>query len=151
MFFVVFFVFLFSSDFSREAILEWVQLADFYQWPHIQLFESWDDLLRRLTTTDLASISRSMSLHNAKDEIFIRDSWTSILTTVTKGANVRKSASIESHSRLRTTELTEVSGLDAVIASKSTLPVDLNEQLLSQYGITLTPGCSSESQIHSNE
>jgi hypothetical protein len=31
-----------NNEFSYEAVLEWVRLSDFYVWPHIRQFSSWD-------------------------------------------------------------------------------------------------------------
>ena len=45
---------------NREAERFWYSLADFYTWPHVQYFDSAQDLAEKLLTTDLAAVSRAM-------------------------------------------------------------------------------------------
>jgi hypothetical protein len=37
-----------NNDFDKDAILEWITLADFYQWPHVTRFESFEELFTLL-------------------------------------------------------------------------------------------------------
>lgn len=57
----------------------WIQFADFYQWPHIVLFDSWEDLFRKLVTADLNDIHEKMMAYNAKQEQVLRRQWLDIL------------------------------------------------------------------------
>jgi hypothetical protein len=34
-----------NNDNDEEAIKYWLQLSDFYVWPHIQTYDSWEDLI----------------------------------------------------------------------------------------------------------
>ena len=49
-----------NDEFDERAIRWWIQFADFYEWPHIRTFDSFDDLLRQLAdpALDLEQISR---------------------------------------------------------------------------------------------
>jgi hypothetical protein len=33
-----------NNEFDEEAIKYWISFADFYVWPHIETFDSWDEL-----------------------------------------------------------------------------------------------------------
>ena len=49
---------------SPEAVRYWLGLCDWYHWPHVVLFDSWDDLMSKLLRTDLVAVSASMKHHN---------------------------------------------------------------------------------------
>ena len=148
-------------EFTRDAIFEWVQLADFYTWPHIQLFDSWDDLLQQLTTTDLAAVSRQMAQHNAQDKRDITRSWESILATISAGAAAKdKANSYYSNNVQATSSLLRGVAEDASVVSTSlgrsvsssvsrSLPEDPNWPLQSQYGVSLVPGCTAAMESQS--
>jgi hypothetical protein len=65
-----------NNEFSREAVLEWIKLADFYQWPHIQQFDTWEELYTMLySTADFPAISRAMHTHNVAEAVEVRERW----------------------------------------------------------------------------
>jgi hypothetical protein len=35
-----------NNDVDEDAIKYWLQFSDFYVWPHIQTYDSWEDLVR---------------------------------------------------------------------------------------------------------
>ena len=73
---------------NTNASLEyWLGHADFYVFPHVQLFDSWDDLLRQLATTSLREVSERMRAHNAEQRREQLDTWREILTTANAVAN----------------------------------------------------------------
>ena len=43
-----------------EAEMYWIQFSDFYDWPHIQLFDDFHHLKRLLLTADFNSIHNLM-------------------------------------------------------------------------------------------
>lgn len=45
-----------NDDIHKEAALAWLQFSDFYQWPHIIIFTSWDHLMELLRTTDFKAV-----------------------------------------------------------------------------------------------
>jgi hypothetical protein len=55
-----------NNDRDKEAFLYWIRFADFYQWPHILTFESWDDLGSLTNATDWNKISTQMREENAQ-------------------------------------------------------------------------------------
>lgn len=64
-----------NNEFDQEAIKYWISYADFYQWPHITQFGSWDELLQKMRAADLKEISKAMFAHNLKMKKDLVDSW----------------------------------------------------------------------------
>lgn len=71
-----------NNEFDRNAIRYWLQFSDFYQWPYITYFNSTDDLVEKLTQTNLDEISRSMKIYNAKLKERLYEQWEDILRRV---------------------------------------------------------------------
>lgn len=71
-----------NNEDSFDAILEWIKLADFYSFPFTIQFQSWDELIRLLQTTDLQAVSRSMLDFNRQEEFRIRNKWLDVLDKV---------------------------------------------------------------------
>ena len=74
-------------DQDPEAEMYWMQLADFYDWPHIIQFDSYDHLKDLLLTTDLNAVSANM-----KDEMALRNlqstqSWCDISKRIVSKTN----------------------------------------------------------------
>ncbi|KAJ1451068.1 hypothetical protein M885DRAFT_621165 [Pelagophyceae sp. CCMP2097] len=67
-----------NNDVDREAMAKWLQLSDFYQWPHITIFHSLDDAVQKLQSADLDGISRLMEVENARVKASILDQWQGI-------------------------------------------------------------------------
>jgi hypothetical protein len=67
-----------NSD-SDEAYQYWLQLADFYTWPHVTIFNSFDELFRKLKLLDLNVISEKMSKFNKIKEANMLANWCQIL------------------------------------------------------------------------
>mmetsp|Transcript_18555 Transcript_18555/g.31096 ORF Transcript_18555/g.31096 Transcript_18555/m.31096 type:complete len:233 (-) Transcript_18555:210-908(-) len=106
-----------NDDSSEQAILAWISLADFYQWPHIQQFDSWQELFRMLVAagvghapTTLSSFSssdkssRSLSLQqiseqmgafNRQEDTRIRAEWSRILTNIRRHKEKRQREQVE--------------------------------------------------------
>ena len=40
-----------NDEVSRVAVLQWISLSDFYIWPHISQFNSWEELFTLLVRT----------------------------------------------------------------------------------------------------
>ena len=47
-----------NDDRNKDAFLHWIRYADFYQWPHILTFDTWDGLLLLLDATDWDAVSK---------------------------------------------------------------------------------------------
>jgi hypothetical protein len=62
---------------SLEAIKFWLAKSDFYMWPHITPFDSWEDLLVKLEAADLNAISALMRAENKRVMTKLKADWMS--------------------------------------------------------------------------
>ena len=69
----------------------WMRLADFYQWDHINYFDSWEDLFHKLASVDLVAISKAMRATNAQQRKELVSKWKQILSVVTTSRDVNDS------------------------------------------------------------
>jgi len=76
-----------NNDFDRNAIKYWLNFSDFYQWPHIIYYESFDDLVHRLHTTDFNMISVKMKIYSSQVKQMLLEKWRGILTNIKKNSN----------------------------------------------------------------
>jgi hypothetical protein len=79
------------NDDSDEALKYWLTYADYYQWPFITVFESFDDLLIKLKTLDLNEISNKMKKYNKVREAILIDNWCRVLKHDTRDQSIPKS------------------------------------------------------------
>ena len=79
------------NDDLNEAYSYWLQYADYFQWPFITEFESWDDLIYKLKNFDLKKISDSMAQFNKIREADLLNNWCKILKRKDKTASIPKS------------------------------------------------------------
>jgi replicative DNA helicase len=42
----------------------WLKFSDFYQFPHLILFDSWEDLIQKSITTNFQEVSQKMKEYN---------------------------------------------------------------------------------------
>jgi hypothetical protein len=75
-----------NSRSDAAALRHWLALCDFYHFPHITYFESWDDLVRKLRAADLAAISARMAAANSRLLAELRDTWRRLVGRMFKGA-----------------------------------------------------------------
>ncbi|CAF2971241.1 unnamed protein product [Rotaria sp. Silwood2] len=71
-----------NNDLDRTAIRYWLNFSDFYQWPHIIYYESIEDLIEKLTSTDFRMISKKMKKYNKQVETNVFEKWKHILNNV---------------------------------------------------------------------
>jgi hypothetical protein len=67
---------------SFEANKYWNSFADHYSYPHVVLFDSWSDLVQKLSSANFRRISDSMRLFNAKRKNHIANKWLSFMYDV---------------------------------------------------------------------
>lgn len=53
-----------NNDRDRVSIRYWLNFSDFYQWPHVIYYDSTDDLIQKLDSTDFRMISKQMNEYN---------------------------------------------------------------------------------------
>ena len=67
------------NDVSNSSVLRhWLQFADFYQWPEIILFDSWEDLISKIDSTDLSVVSEKMGLYRKQQIERVTNTWSDI-------------------------------------------------------------------------
>jgi len=71
-----------NNDRNRTAIRYWLNFSDFYQWPHIIYYESTDDLIRKLDTTDFQMVSQKMKEYNTQFRQSLLTKWKEILNNI---------------------------------------------------------------------
>jgi hypothetical protein len=50
-----------NNDADEAAVKYWLQFSEFYQWPHVQTFDSWDQLISKCAqTVPLLSVAGCM-------------------------------------------------------------------------------------------
>lgn len=112
-----------NNELSREALLEWVQLADFYVYPNITTFKSFNDLVTLISeyriNDKLKQISDAMISYADALQSETMEKWRIIL------------------SKART------STYEAKRSSRK-LPASFSEALRFAYGATLSDGCVGE-------
>eukprot|EP00741_Cyanophora_paradoxa_P007298 tig00001098_g7059.t1 len=73
----------FAHDPNSDAcpdVAFWARLADFYVWPHVRTFDSWEELLDALSDRDaLRETSARMAEHNACLEADVAEAWARVL------------------------------------------------------------------------
>ncbi|CAF0809119.1 unnamed protein product [Adineta ricciae] len=71
-----------NNDRDRTSVRYWLNFSDFYQWPHVTYYDSTDDLVQKLTTTDFPSISKKMKEHNKQVKENLLTKWKEILDNI---------------------------------------------------------------------
>ncbi|CAF1339882.1 unnamed protein product [Didymodactylos carnosus] len=71
-----------NNDYDIAAVKYWLKFADFYQWPHIILYESIEDLIQKLETTDLMAVSAKMKTYNEDVKLDLLNKWNGILKRI---------------------------------------------------------------------
>ena len=61
--------------------MEWISLADYYQFPHVVQFDSLEDCLIniKIASTDLNEVSMKMEQHNVIRKYDLSGKWSQIL------------------------------------------------------------------------
>ena len=77
-----------NNEKDKDAIKYWIKYADFYTFPHIILYNSVDDLIFKMETTDLNIVSDKMKKYNVEFKKELLNKWKPILKNIyTNSAN----------------------------------------------------------------
>jgi hypothetical protein len=68
-----------NDEHSEEAVRWWLQWSDFYVFPHVILFDSWEDAAQKLAAVDLTAVSRSMRAFSDEQEAAVKEQWAGLL------------------------------------------------------------------------
>ncbi len=41
-----------NNELNATVVRQWLSFSDFYHWPHVILFDSWEDLAQKLDAAD---------------------------------------------------------------------------------------------------
>lgn len=125
-----------NDEFTHDAILEWVKLADFYQWPHIAVFDTWEQLFAQLgDKSQLHTISAQMGAYNVQEETQIKSKWLKMLNKI-QARKVHRKQAFSQAARGDSNNPSQVASENTI--KDMVLPVDVNDALQQQYGYTLS-------------
>lgn len=118
-----------NDEYDPDALKAWLALSDFYQWPGIAQFKSFEDLFAQLQQalyppqTTLVAMSKMMKEYSTQVEDKLTQDWQMILQK------------IREHKQQR------------IMEGEQALPVDINEALIKNYGIRLRDGdCEAQDE-----
>lgn len=60
----------------------WIHLCDFYVFPHVQYFDSWEDLVDKLRTVDMQSVSKAMLEYSEEQRFEIVEKWKQVVRRI---------------------------------------------------------------------
>jgi hypothetical protein len=119
-----------NDDYNVTAILEWIQLSDFYQFPHIIQFNTFEEFIllqRNSSIIELHNdISNKMKLYNNEHrKHYINNKWSDIINKIRNFKNNKIKSNIRSESN----------------GNSQLLPLNINEALRREYDIALSNEC----------
>jgi hypothetical protein len=78
-----------NDEFDEAAVRYWLGFSDFYVFPHVLLFDSWEHLVALLQGTDLEGVSKQMLAASAEQETAVAAQWERIFTSLPRAAERR--------------------------------------------------------------
>eukprot|EP01080_Neovahlkampfia_damariscottae_P007290 gene7290-11609_t len=79
-----------NQETSRESMDYWWQYADFYQFPHITYFDSFEEIPAILEKMNFKQISDNMKAHNVKTLAALKKKWIDQFNNSLKGQKGKK-------------------------------------------------------------
>ena len=67
---------------NRRALQYWLKFADFYQWPGIIYFDSWEDLLDKIEFANFREASHTMRIYRQEQMSIVRETWKQVFDRV---------------------------------------------------------------------
>ena len=74
-----------QENVDKESEYYWLQLADFFQWPHLTYFDDFKDLERKLEEADFNKIHELMMKENERRSKEFSNNWCKVLNKIEKG------------------------------------------------------------------
>lgn len=123
-----------NDEIDANAILEWIQLSDFYQWPHITQFDSWQELFELVHPSHsnfntMKFTSLKMQSYNKEEKSKIFDAWMDILQKIQQFQKFGESGA---------------GSLFDLFHHNEELPEDINDSLEKFYGYHLIENSCDE-------
>ena len=72
-----------DSPNTDDALEYWLGWSDIYVFEHIQLFDSWEDLIEKLERVDLPAVSEAMRRFNREQREDLLKKWRAVLDVAT--------------------------------------------------------------------
>jgi len=79
-----------NGHIDLEAECYWLQMSDFYHWPHITYFDDMSDLEKKLETADFVRIHKLMRTEVERKKAAIENAWCKALKNVPTGRIIPK-------------------------------------------------------------
>ena len=79
-----------NSMTDKEAEYYWLQMSDFYHWPHITYFDNLTDLENKLKKADFNAIHKQMVLENKRRFHSLSNTWCEAIANIETGREVPK-------------------------------------------------------------
>lgn len=70
---------------DQKALDHWIKLSDPYVYPHVQYFDSAEDLAAKLATTNMREVGAKMRRHTAEMQPVMRQKWRAVLRKLFHG------------------------------------------------------------------
>jgi len=131
-----------NNEYGREAIIEWVKLADFYTVDHVTTFSSWDNLLDLLRTSDLRNVSKHMREYSSTVLKDLEKNWETVLNKVRQGVKTKRFSDGNS--------FYEKSKNFTNIDKYCKMPHSINNALYNSTGLLLRNRCTGNKQKHAS-
>lgn len=77
-----------QENVDKEAEYYWLQLADFFQWPHLTYFDDFKDLEKKLEEADFEKIHKLMMKENERSKKELVNNWCKVFNKIDKGRKV---------------------------------------------------------------
>lgn len=77
-----------EGDVDLEAECYWLQMSDFYHWPHITLFDNMADLEKKLESANFHKVHQLMKQEVERKKVAIEKTWCRALKAVPTGQKV---------------------------------------------------------------
>lgn len=72
------------NDDSDEPLKYWLKYADYYQWPFVNVFRTWRELVDKLRALNLTEVSDNMTWFNRLKEADLLENWCQVLRGLNK-------------------------------------------------------------------
>lgn len=80
-----------NDDDSYGAIAHWLSYSDYYNYPHVIYFDSWEELADKLESTDFRAVSEAMHEYSKYLEDYVIHQWKTVFKRIRTAGSSRRS------------------------------------------------------------
>ena len=73
-----------QENVDKESEYYWLQMADYFQWPHITYFDDFKDLEQKLDNANFSRIHELMMLENERRHKQLKNNWCKVFNAIEK-------------------------------------------------------------------